>query len=190
MDIKKQVVEQLEQFTVSGSKRGEAVVQNGVEPGFVVAALSETDEGVGASINLADYDRYSVMLHHLEVFNKKTTVNAAKTESYLQQSAEAIAEALTFLEEPLELLELDPVERVAQLRSNPPLSNANESEVTYWEAFLHANPHPVVKLARYHWSAETGERQVVAYPATFSTLGRIAEALAVSLTQKSTSIKA
>ncbi|MCB0195143.1 MAG: hypothetical protein KDJ65_24560, partial [Anaerolineae bacterium] len=181
MDIKEQLIEQLKQFATKGPEHVEAVIQSTPEPGYILGVLSETDAGVGASLSVADYDRFSVALRHLEIFNKSTTVDADEVKTYLQQSAEAIVEALTYLEEPLELLELDPAEGIAQIRSNPPLSNADENEVTYWELFLRATPHAHVRLTRYHWSADTGDRNIVAYPATFTTLGRIAEDLANGL---------
>lgn len=184
MDIREQLIEQLKQFAAKGLKQAEAVIQNSAESSYIVGALSETDEGIGASLNLADYDRFSVALRSLEIFNKTSTIHADEVKSYLQQSTKAIVDKLTYLEEPLELLELDPIEGIAQLRSNPPLTNVDESEVTYWEVFLRVSPHPHVKLARYHWSADTGDRVVVAYPATFTTLGRIAEDLVIGLTQK------
>ncbi|MCB0209239.1 MAG: hypothetical protein KDJ52_07910 [Anaerolineae bacterium] len=184
MDIKEQLIEQLNQFAAKGPEHVEAVIQNTPERGYIVDVLSKTDDSVGASLNVADYDRFSVALRHLEVFNKSTTVDADEVKTYLQQSAEAIVEKLTYLEEPLELLELDQTEGIAQIRSNPPLTNAAENEAIYWEVFLRATPHAHVKLTRYHWSANTGDRTIVAYPATFTTLGRIAEDLANGLAKK------
>ena len=77
------------------------------------------------------------------------------------------------------LLELNIIDGVAQLRSNPPESGPNDS--TYWEVSVSVAPHPQAKLARYHWTAGNHKRTGVTYPATFVTLGRIANDLAASL---------
>lgn len=182
MDIKDQVIEQLNKFAAKGPKQVEAIVQESPEPSYILGIVSPTSEGVGASLNLADYDRFSVALRHLEVFNKKIQLEADDIKPYLQQSAEAVVSKLTYLEEPLELLELDPVEGVAQMRSTPPQTDSDDS-ITYWEVFLQVSPYPHAKLARYHWSADKGDREVTVYPATFTTLGRITADLAAGLNQ-------
>lgn len=183
MDIREQMIEQLNQFAAKGPQHVETVAQASPELGYLVGVLSETDEGVGAALDVADYDRFSAALRHLEVFNKQANVEADEVKTFLQKNAQAIVEKLTYLEEPLELLELDPAEGLALMRSNPPLTKADESEVTYWEVLLRTSPHPNANLTRYHWTATEGDRTVVAYPATFTMLGRIAEDLVTGLSQ-------
>ena len=183
MNIREQMIEQLNQFAANGPQHVEAGEQDSPEPGYLVGVLSETNEGVGASLDLADYDRFSVALRHLDVFDKQANIEADEVKAFLQKNAETIVEKLTYLEEPLELLELDPTEGVAMMRSNPPMTKADESEVTYWEVLLRTSPHPNVNLTRYHWTANEGDRTIAAYPATFTMLGRIAEDLVAGLTQ-------
>ncbi|MCB9079725.1 MAG: hypothetical protein H6631_19130 [Anaerolineaceae bacterium] len=183
MDIREQIIEQLNQFAAKGPQHVETGGQGSPEPGYLVGVLSETDEGVGASLDLADYDRFSVALRHLEVFHKQLDVEVDEAKTFLQKNAETLVAKLTYLEEPLELLELDPTEGVALMRSNPPLTKSDESEVTYWEILLRTSPHPNVNLTRYQWTANVGDRTVAAYPATFTMLGRIAEDLVAGLNQ-------
>ncbi len=157
-----------------------AVVQKTPEPGYIVGIPAE-DERAGVSLNVADYDRYSVTLQHLEAQDNSLTINEDDTESYLRQCATEITKRLVYLDEPLTLLELNIVDGVAQLRSAPPKNTPDES--TYWEIFVQATPHPRAKLTRHHWTAATpAQRSLVTYPATFATLGRLAEDLAASLT--------
>ena len=60
-----------------------------------------------AAITLEAYDRYSVTLRQLEVSYENWPVDKTKEEDYLRQCAERAARRLTYLEEPLALLELN-----------------------------------------------------------------------------------
>jgi hypothetical protein len=178
MNINKRVIEKLEQFVAKGPKESDAVVLDSrQQKGYIVGVITET-EGFSLSFNLTDYDRFSVTLRHLQV-NHNNPPADGDIEDYLQQRTEQIIHRLTYLEELLELLELEPDAGVAQLRSNLP--HRENEETIYWEALLQAKPRPTVSLTRYHWTPDSREREVLAYPATFATLGRIAQDLAESL---------
>lgn len=178
MNLQQRVVKQLEQLAAKGHQNIEAVIQESPESGYTVGIPSE-GKGAGVSLSLADYDRYSATLRHLSVFDNHPVGDDSDTESYLSSVAAEIIKRLSYLEEPLALLELNTVDHVAQLRSQLPENGSNDS--TYWEVCVSVSPHPQAKLARYHWIAGNRERTVVTYPATFATLGRIARDLAASL---------
>ena len=178
MNIKQRVIDQLEQLAVKGPEHTEAVIQKPADQGYIVGIPAE-GQGVGVSLKLVDCDRYSGTLSHLELYDNSLTIPEDETESYLRRCAAAISQRLIYLEEPLALLELNAIDGVAQLRSNPPENGPDES--TYWEVSEGTVPHPWAKLARYRWTAGTPERTPVTYPATFATLGRLSEDLAVSL---------
>src|SRR5262245_8414108 len=72
-----------------------------------------------ASLVFFDHDRYSVTLRELSVGAGGAAPNDAR--GYLSATAAEVARRLSFLEEPLAVWELDGGERVAQLRSSPPL---------------------------------------------------------------------
>jgi hypothetical protein len=65
------------------------------------------------------------------------------------------------------------------LRSDPPYHDGQR--LTYWEVLIWANPHPRARLTRYRWQAGNQDREALVYPATFASLGRIAQDLALSL---------
>ena len=56
--------------------------------------------------------------------------------------------------------------------------------MTYWEVLIWAEPRPRARLTRYRWTPGRSEREAVAYPATFATLGRMANDLALSLNEE------
>lgn len=175
MNLKQQVIAQLEKLAVNGPKSVDAVAQ---EKGYIIG-IAANNQGVAASLSLLDYDRYSAALQSLEVINKNLSIEQEQAQHYLQQVAAQISQQLTYLEEPLALLELSAIDNVAQLRSSPPAHTAEKS--IYWEVSVQVNPYPRARLTRYQWVANRHERVVVTYPATFATLGRLAEDLATSL---------
>jgi len=177
MKLKQRVINQLEQLATNGPEPLDAVIQKSPEPGLIVGIPSEN--GIGASMSLADYDRYSVTLRHLAVYNKQLTLKADETEQYLHRCAAEITQRLIYLEEPLALLELDTTAGVAQLRSSPPEQGPNRS--IYWEVTVRAKPYPQAKLTRLQWTAGRRDRLSLTYPATFATLGRLSEDLATGL---------
>ncbi len=178
MNLKQRVINQLEQLVTKGPDHIEAVVQQSPEPGYIIGIPSQGQEAE-ASLSLADFDRYSVTMRHLEVCVNQLVISQDDIETYLHQCAAEITQRLIYLDEPLALLELNTIDGIAQLRSSPPHHNAQES--TYWEVSVGAVPHPHVKLARYQWANGTHQRVPLTYPATFATLGRLSEDLAASL---------
>jgi hypothetical protein len=178
MIIKQRVVEQIEQFVSQGPEAPQGFTQHsdGLEN---VVEIPADGEGVGASVSITDFDRYSVAFNQLDVYVSDQQVTAEDSDDYLRRVATDICQRLIYLEEPLELLELNRVDAVAQLRSNPP--ERHPTETTYWEVAVRTSPSPRAKLSRYRWGAGTGSRTPLAYPATFATLGRLVEDLAQSI---------
>jgi hypothetical protein len=184
MNLKQRVINQLEQLAIKGPEHVEAVVQKSPERGYIVGIPTQgTGAEVGVSLSLADYDRYSVTLRHLEVCANSLVISKDDIETYLHECAAEITQRLIYLEEPLTLLELNTIDGIAQLRSSPPEHSAQGS--TYWEVSVGVIPHPRAKLARYHWTNGTQQRVPLTCPATFATLGRLSEDLAASLVDAS-----
>ena len=178
MNLQQRVVTQLEQLVAKGPQNIETVIQEASEAGYIVGIPAE-GKNTGVSISLVDYDRYSVALRHLAVHDNGLVIDDSDTKNYLHQATAEITQRLSYLEEPLALLELNTIDGIAQLRSNPPENGPND--LTYWEVSISVSPHPQAKLARYQWIAGNRERMPVTYPATFATLGRLAKDLAASL---------
>jgi hypothetical protein len=178
MNLDKRVVAQLEQLVTKGPQHIGAVILNSPQQGYIVGVPAVAQEP-GAVVTLEAYDRYSVTLRQLEVRYDLSLVSQSYDKAYLRRSAERAASRLAYLEEPLFLLEFDPAEKLAQLRSNPP--HQEGEALTYWELLTWAEPQPRASLARYRWQPNRQEREQIAYPVTFSTLGRLAQDLALSL---------
>jgi len=171
MKLSQRIVQHLEQFTAQGPQAVDAaIIRDG--KAYIIGLPAEGD-GPSVALTIADYDRYSVTLLNVEV-NQATDEAQA-----LEQYAEQVARRLTYLEEPLTLLELAEEDNLAQLRSQAP-SEADEV-ITYWEALIWNKPQPRATLARYRWSPDQPDRQAIPYPATFTQVARMAEDLAASL---------
>jgi hypothetical protein len=168
MSIGKQVIERLQQL--AGGDR--AALEGGDEHTLVVAG-----EPLHAKLAFFDYDRYSVTLRELTIGAAGGAAQDAR--AYLSATAAEVARRLSFLEEPLAVWELDGGEKIAQLRSSPPLREGDD--VSYWEVTLWAGPEPGARAVRYRWASGMAEREVLAYPATFALIGRMADALAAAL---------
>lgn len=161
MTLGKQLIEQLR-----------ATEQPAGQPLTVVYTTQSAD------VSFFDRDRYSVALRDMLVRSGSASPDDARI--FLSATAATVARRLSFLEEPLAVWELDGSEGIAQLRSSPPQREGDA--LSYWEVTLWAEP-PRAQVARYHWQPGMAEREVVAYPATFALLGRVADALAAALAE-------
>jgi hypothetical protein len=166
MSLGKQMIEQLRLLPAAATPPSDVPVQ----------ALVVNDEAGRATLEFVDHDRYSVTMRALQV---GASAPAGETRAYLSSHAAEIARSLSYLEEPLAVWELDGGERVAQLRSSPPLREGDE--VSYWEVTLSAGAEPGARLQRYHWAPGMVEREELDYPATFALVGRLADSLAAAL---------
>jgi len=187
MSIGKQISGQLERLA-----SGESVLASLPSSDMPYKRLVALEEPIQAALDFFDNDRYSVALRELAVgINVDVPADAR---AYLSAAAAAVARGLNFLEEPLAVWELDGREGMAQLRSSPPLrepsthstgsgqasSGQGGEEVSYWEVTL-TSEQPSARAARYRWAPGMAEREIVAYPATFALLGRMADVLAGAL---------
>jgi hypothetical protein len=183
MDISKRVINRLEKLVANGPEQVEAVILDTAEQqGYLVGVPAEAHEP-SVALSLHDYDRYSVALRNLEVcYDHRQADRGPEDETYLRLCADRLVQRLNYLEEPLELIELDVDEGVAQLRSTVPPQNGDE--VTYWEAIVRVEKSSKVSLTRYHWQPNYRDRQVVVYPTAFALVGRIVSDLASSLLEE------
>jgi len=168
MGLGKQMIEQLRLLAASESTPAS---------GDQVKSVIARDEPTQATLEFFDYDRYSVTLRALHVHSGAPV--AGDVRAYLSARAAVIARQLSYLEEPLAVWELDGGEKVAQLRSSPPQREGDE--VSYWEVTLSAGEQSAARIMRYRWAPGMAEREVVAYPATFALVGRLADSLVIAL---------
>jgi hypothetical protein len=168
MSIGKQITERLRRL----ADGEQDVLEAGDEKRLVVPG-----DQLHALLAFYDHDRYSVTLRELTVGVGGAAPSDAR--AFLSAAAAEVARRLSFLEEPLAVWELDGGERVAQLRSSPPLREGEE--VFYWEVTLSAGAEAGARAVRYHWAPGMAEREAVAYPATFALVARMADALAEAL---------
>jgi hypothetical protein len=171
MSLGKQMIEQLRLLAA-----GEPTPAK-LPTGGDLFKIVTTDEPTQATLEFFDYDRYSVTLRALDMHNGAPVAGDVRT--YLSARAAAIARQLSYLEEPLAVWELDGSEKVAQLRSSPPQREGDE--VSYWEVTLWAGEQSGARIVRYRWALGMAEREVVAYPATFALVGRLADSLVAAL---------
>ncbi len=179
MEIRKRIIARLETLASQGPKQVEAVVLDSTQQGGYIVGVPAEGQGPSMVLTLQDYDRYSVALRSLEVTLQ--TNGPGNVADYLRHCAEQVIQRLTYLEEPLVLLELDAGEGIAQLRSDSPHQDGDE--IIFWEALVRVEPQPKVSLARYAWTPGRHQRESRVYPVTFDTVGRMATDLASSLSE-------
>jgi hypothetical protein len=180
MSIGKQLAEQLARLA-----SGESVLASVPSSDSAYMRIVALEGPLQASLELFDYDRYSVTLRELTIGTGGAAPNDAR--AYMSAAAAEVARHLSFLEEPLAVWELDGGERLAQLRSSPPRREGDE--VSYWEVTLWApstssgqgGDQPGARAVRYRWAPGMPEREAVAYPATFALVARMADSLAEAL---------
>ncbi|MFQ3649130.1 MAG: hypothetical protein SNJ75_02265 [Gemmataceae bacterium] len=85
----------------------------------------------------------------------------------LDEQARRLAQQVTGLLEPLQLIEMDASNQVAQLRSNKPADDANG--VRYYEMLRHADG--TTRLQRYQ--ANGNRREAVEFTLTLDALGKL-----------------
>lgn len=171
----KQTVDTLKRLASEGPQAVSAL--SWIDDGAKVIAIPS--DAADAHINLTDLDRFSATLRELAVTRHAAPV-IHDVRAWLSDHAAAAIRALSFLEEPLAVWELEESEGIAQLRSSPP--HREESDVIYWEVVLSCAERPSATLARYRWAPGMPERERVEYPATFALIGRMTAALESALT--------
>jgi hypothetical protein len=169
MTLGKQLTEQLRSMAAESPQLAGALREYGGT--MTVAAAAPP---LQTTLEFSDQDRYSVTLCRLDVVCDEPAIGP--TRSFLSGAAAEITRRLSFLEESLAVWELDDSEAVAQLRSSPPQRDGEE--ITYWEVVLRAGIRPGASITRYRWTPGIAEREVIAYPATFALVARMADALA------------
>lgn len=179
MKISKDVIERLEELAAT-KPEPEIIDQALSETGYVVKILAE-EQGMIVTLVLQDYDKYSVALRYVDISLDGLTLNEAETENYLNQRTEQLIQRLTYMEEPLALVEFDADAGLAQVRSKPP--RCDDQTVIYWEAQIRLKPQPGIRLARYRWTPGQPGRELVVYPIAFARLGQIVEDVTFSLAQ-------
>jgi hypothetical protein len=178
MTLGKQMIAQLRLLAKEGPQ---AVALQVLNHEHQTSQLLLQDGDQSVQLELFDYDRYSVTLHMLAV-GTPVPATTADAQSVLRTYAAEVAREMSYLEEPLAVWELESREQVAQLRSFPPLRE--DEAISYWEVTLMAGTDSTergARIMRYRWAPGMAEREVVAYPATFALIGRMADSLSSAL---------
>jgi hypothetical protein len=170
MNLGKILAEQLGQIAVASPEIAQALRNDGGTMALVVASPTAQ-----ATLTYGDQDRYSVTFRSLEVRATGGVSDALD----LTARAEVVAQRLTFLEEQLALVEMLHDEQTVQLRSAAPQREGHD--LWYWEVTVQSGAQPAATIGRYHWAPGMIERESIAYPATFSLVARITDALDTAL---------
>ena len=188
MTIGKLFTEKLRLLATKGDEQAQVLSHSNEYKSMSIFEPSDTEKSnpidtttqIHSRLEFFDHDRYSVTLRMLSMSEGTTLSNDVhEVQTYLSAKAAEIVRQLSYLEEPLAVWELDSRENMAQLRSSPPQRDGDER--LYWEVVLKVDGEPSVSIARYSWAPGMPEREVVAYPATFALVSRIANSLEVVL---------
>jgi len=105
----------------------------------------------------------------LRVLRLQTPELAAASRDRLQAISESLSSRLTYLLEPVSLIEIDSEGCTVQLRSNPPRQEDN-GRACYYELLVRRGGE--INLCRYR--AGDGDREIVPAKLTREVLGRLA----------------
>ncbi len=174
MNLGKYITSQLYRLSTEGPSEHDSVVPD-TEGGQRVSLRQEEYD---IQVRLSNQDRHSAELHGLQVVMVQPTSESADVRTLAQR---AIAR-LSYLEEPLDVWELEEPDMTAQLRSMPPQRESDSADVTYWEvliqqAHIATGVETTASIQRYSWRPGLPRRETVPYPATYALLGRLSESL-------------
>ncbi|MBX0327083.1 hypothetical protein K2Z83_05220 [Oscillochloris sp. ZM17-4] len=152
------------------------------EAGLRTVELGGADGTPSARVTFFDADRYSVSLRMLTVAGRELPPpgdEPGAADARLAALASGVIAGLSYLEEPLAVVERDAADAQAQIRSHPPLRE--DELLSYWDVALTSGARPSASIARYCWEPGLPERQPLPYPATYALVARIADSLVAAL---------
>jgi hypothetical protein len=131
--------------------------------------LAVPDEGSGWAVNLV-VDRHDELG---SAFWEVTLQRVAPTrrEGSLEHWAKGVAERVTGLLEPLEILEIDNLRNEALVRSNRPTQRG--AELFYYEILLKGTQ--TAQIRRYQGSPGVGRREQVSFVLTHEAFAKLAQ---------------
>lgn len=166
MRLGKRLIEQLQMLEVNGDLP--------ISPDAPLQVVARLDN-LSVSADVLDSSRIGCVLHSLSMCNERPgELNGAA----VINRAEAIARQVTYLIEPLKLLERDRAGQRALLRSAPPRETADAVE--YYEAWLNRVGSGAMSfsLNRYHHGNDDVSRRAIPIVLTNEVLERLVDDLA------------
>lgn len=131
------------------------------QPSGRAGGIRVADGGLEAWLTVSDWDRLGCLLESLTL---RRTTGAP-----LALQAHRVAETITYLGEPLHVIEAAQSEDRAVLRSAPP--RVDQEEASFFEMVL--DPSRGLSLARYAANRQSGERRRVSAALTRHAVARL-----------------
>ncbi len=106
------------------------------------------EDGIQGKLEVADLDRLSCALHRLEIKKQEEGLESLARANRLKDLGEQIVQKVTYLLEPLSLIEWDKYTPVVQIRSFPP--QVREDFIEFYELLLRGEENQTsLTLVRY-----------------------------------------
>jgi hypothetical protein len=138
--------------------------------------LEIEEDGIQGTLEVADLDRLSCVLHRLEIKKSEEGLESLTRANRLKDQGEQITQKVTYLLEPLSIIEWDKYTPIVQIRSFPP--QVREDFIEFYELLLRGEEHQTsLTLVRYRNQKNNRLRETTPMTLTKEVLERLLEDL-------------
>ncbi|GAB4378880.1 MAG: hypothetical protein Kow0042_27760 [Calditrichia bacterium] len=131
-------------------------------------------------VKVKDIDTYGIVLDYIAISRDTPILDVDLINKKLEEQSEMVEERITYLLEDFRLIELDRINKRAQLRSYPP--HEKEDAKFYYEIVLDEGVR--AHFQRYVYSIEKKRYEKITSQLTIETFERLVDDLAKSLCEK------
>lgn len=150
------------------------------KPGEKFITTQYNEGGCHFQIKFKDVDKYGIVLDHIAVSRGTPILDLDILNKTLKEQAEKVQEKITYLLEDFKLIELDMMNKRAQLRSYPP--HKKEDSRFYYEIVLDEGSK--VHFLRYEYSTAQRRFEKITSQLTLETFERLIDDLAEVLCER------
>ncbi len=161
-----------------GNRILEKIKEEKAKPGekqkdkFTFAEHQENDCHV--QVKFKDIDKYGIVVDYITVSIETPILDVAIINNKLQKQSDAVQQTITYLLEDFKLIELDRMNKKAQLRSYPP--HKEEDSKFYYEIIL--DDGTKAHFQRYEYSSTKRRFEKITSQLTLETFVRLVDDMA------------
>ncbi len=139
--------------------------------------VQHQEDNLNFQVKFKDVDRYGIVLDYIAISLGEPILDVDEINRRLSQQAEKVQERITYLLENFRLIELDRMNKRAQLRSYPPYEK--EDSKFFYEIVLDEGTR--IHFQRYQYSKERKRYEKITSQLTLEIFERLVDDLAFIL---------
>ncbi|RMG69136.1 MAG: hypothetical protein D6715_00455 [Calditrichaeota bacterium] len=136
--------------------------------------VQHQEDDLNFQVKFKDVDRYGIVLDYIAVSRGEPILDVDEINRRLSQQAEKVQKQITYLLEDFRLIELDRMNKRAQLRSYPPYEKENSK--FFYEIVLDEGTR--IHFQRYQYSREHKRYEKITSQLTLEIFERLVDDLA------------